>query len=1229
MLNPTRLLALLLSTLAAATVTGQRPPEPILPGVPPDLKVELFAREPLVRNPAAMAFDARGRLFVGQGPQYRNPKPDTPGDTVVILIDSDGDGIADRTKTFAEGLNSVQGLAWHGRDLWIGNSPDLTVVRDLDGDDVADEYVKVYTDLGNLEHANHGHTWAPDGKLYFSHGTSKGLTQPGRVAPKPFRDLWDVEAPAGTPDFPPPQVFTRESYKATYQDPRDNWGREGGVLRAGDMGAGLEIVARGLRNPWDIAFDSGFNWLGTDNDQSEGDRVFMPFFGAHFGWGHVWSTHWTGRDHPPTAPISGPVFDGSGTGILYYDAPQMPPAYRGVWFFNDWLRKTTFVYRPGWDGALIQPEGGRWQPFATGGGAGRAVANYGGGRDTAPAAVPTPLFRPVDIVAGPDGALYISGWGEEYGVVWKDGEQANEGRIFRISWPGAPAPRWDGPKRRNPVAQWTFEELIEDLGSLLPVWSIDAQDELVRRGPAVKDGLTALLQRGGLPQAKETWTLWTLGRIAPQDRGIDRWLAETGRTLSLNARIQTIRIAAHLIREHDPKGQLPAHAVAALKDDEPRVRFAAVQAIAQARQRHLVPQLSDLIARETDRVTAYAAWQALGEIAAPDALGALLKDPRGGVRRAALLALLERRLLDADRVKPLVQDRDSGTAEIAANWLAQSEGNPLIDIYPRPGDFVGSVTVKITPGIKPATVRYTLDGSEPTPESRSGSPGEIADTTTIKAALFVNGRQVGNTLAGTYRKRASNLALPELGAVDTPTTVEQVVTRLPDADPKRGAGLFSAAGCVACHRAGGEGRPIGPDLSTIGERDDADSVIRSILHPNQIIVEGYGLLTVSTKDGTGYAGIFESETDRTLHLVQMNGEAVAVDKSAITARRNVHQSPMPPYDGVLNPSDLADLVAWLMAQRGARAGDATPSTATGSSQAGASDRGFAWDIDSGRLSIRHDGRPVAEYVFTDPLVLRPHFRNLRAPSGARVTRTHPPGEGDATDHAAMHPGIWLAFGDISGEDFWRNKARIEHVSFTAQPAVRNERLTFATRNRLVAQDGSELAAQDSRFEIAPRGDHAFLLTWHAEIRGAGRELVFGDQEEMGLGVRVATDLTEKQGGLVVNSDGLAGAKTVWGKPADWAVYSRDIDGRSRGIAIFPARSNPNPTWWHSRDYGAIVANGFGSRVLPPSAGGKFVVKQGESLLLRYDLLMFDAPASSPIDLAAQYRQTQSGVSSRP
>src|SRR5688572_28986175 len=127
-----------------------------LPQVADGFEISLFARDPLVRNPCSLAFDARGRMFVGMGPQYRNPTPETPPDQVVIVQDTDGDGIADKTHPFATGFNCIQGLAWRGRDLWVANAPDLTVVRDLDGDDVADEYVRVFTDLGNIEHGLHG-----------------------------------------------------------------------------------------------------------------------------------------------------------------------------------------------------------------------------------------------------------------------------------------------------------------------------------------------------------------------------------------------------------------------------------------------------------------------------------------------------------------------------------------------------------------------------------------------------------------------------------------------------------------------------------------------------------------------------------------------------------------------------------------------------------------------------------------------------------------------------------------------------------------------------------------------------------------------------------------------------------------------------------------------------------------------------------------------------------------
>ncbi|MEZ6113810.1 MAG: hypothetical protein R3C99_22775 [Pirellulaceae bacterium] len=284
-----RLLLTLLSALLWTSMTIAADEE--LPIVPEGFVVDVVAREPMVSNPCVMAFDRLGRIFVGQGQQWRAPLPETPGDRVDILIDDDGDGIADRRKTFAEGFNSIQGLAWKGGDLWVANAPDLTVVRDTDGDDEADEYVRVYTGLGNLEHSLHGLNFGPDGKLYMSKGNSRGYNRLDQLAPKAFRELWGLPSPDGAPDYTPNEVTDKAGYKRNYHTPNDDWGQSGGVLRCdpidkvGNYGRNLEIVSRGFRNPWDITFDDGFNWLGTDNDQSQGDKIFAPFYGAHFGLG--------------------------------------------------------------------------------------------------------------------------------------------------------------------------------------------------------------------------------------------------------------------------------------------------------------------------------------------------------------------------------------------------------------------------------------------------------------------------------------------------------------------------------------------------------------------------------------------------------------------------------------------------------------------------------------------------------------------------------------------------------------------------------------------------------------------------------------------------------------------------------------------------------------------------------------------------------------------------------
>lgn len=702
-----------------------------LPQAADQLKVELIAKEPLVRNPCAMAFDHHGRLFIGMGPQYRSPTPETPGDSVFLLTDTNGDGSFDSRKQFATGFNSIQGIAWHGNDLWIANAPELTIVRDKDGDDVADEYILLYTDLGNLEHGLHGLTWGPDGRMYMSKGNSKGHTRPGRVAPLPFRELWGVTAPDGSPDFPTPGVFTPETYKHSYHDPADDWGREGGVLVCDDMGENLEIVSRGFRNPWDIAFDDSFTFQGTDNDQNEGDRVFNPIFGSHYGWGHPWSAHWTGQDHLPTPPITGKVFHGSGTGITFCNSPALPEAFRGIWIFNDWFRRTTFFYRPTWDGAHLTPETDEWMELVTG---------------------ESVLYKPTDIEVAPDGSIYILGWGTEYGLqADDDGNQINEGRIFRVS---ALTPTGENPVPTLSTERdrYSLDELISFFNSPINAVRVVAQEKLIDRGPATLSALHAKVNAGGLTTAEETWIVWAIGRIR-DDRDGKVAVMISNSELSLNTRIQAIRVLSHQARSDDAARVMPKSILFASDSEEPRLRFEAAQYCLRNPAIESDQVLINILSKEADEVVFYAAWQALRRAQTVESRLKLLSHPNGGVRCGAFLSLAEDRKLDGIQIRDFLADDDERVAEVAVLWLAKGSGNPLIRVDPPGAEFTAKVRVEVHPGLKPADIRYTVDGSDPTKESPRW-PGTLvlSETTTLKAVILVNGKPVGNIAEHLFRE---------------------------------------------------------------------------------------------------------------------------------------------------------------------------------------------------------------------------------------------------------------------------------------------------------------------------------------------------------------------------------------------------------------------------------------------------------------------------------------------
>ena len=282
----------------------------------------------------------------------------------------------------------------------------------------------------------------------------------------------------------------------------------------------------------------------------------------------------------------------------------------------------------------------------------------------------------------------------------------------------------------------------------------------------------------------------------------------------------------------------------------------------------------------------------------------------------------------------------------------------------------------------------------------------------------------------------------------------------------------------------------------------------------------------------------------------------------------------------------------------------------------------------GQVAIKIGGEQVAVYYHEDGETIRPFFAHLRAPGAPQVSRNHPPVVGkDRSDHGTFHPGLWMSFGDISGSDFWRLAARTKHDGDLEAPKGGKGKGTFAVHNHyLDQQDPSKIVCEeDGRFTILVR-PNGYLLLWDSTFYG-GKEFYFGDQEEMGIGFRVATPIRvemESAGsvpegnGTMVDSEGRKNGDEIWGNSADWCDYSGTLDGKRIGMTLFCHPDNFRPSWFHARDYGLLEANPFGRDAFGKGEKSKVPVKPGEELRLRYGVLVHASPEGEKIDLAAAY-----------
>ena len=118
--------------------------------VAPDLRLELFAAEPDIMKPIAMAWDDRGRCWVAETSDY--PHGVTPGgegnDRIKICEDTDGDGKADKFTVFADKLNIPTSLTFANGGLIVSQPPRFLFLKDTNGDDKADVRQDIITGWG-------------------------------------------------------------------------------------------------------------------------------------------------------------------------------------------------------------------------------------------------------------------------------------------------------------------------------------------------------------------------------------------------------------------------------------------------------------------------------------------------------------------------------------------------------------------------------------------------------------------------------------------------------------------------------------------------------------------------------------------------------------------------------------------------------------------------------------------------------------------------------------------------------------------------------------------------------------------------------------------------------------------------------------------------------------------------------------------------------------------------
>jgi putative membrane-bound dehydrogenase-like protein len=444
------------------------------------IEARLFASEPTITNPTNIDIDHRGRVWVCEAYNYRpaitgnDIQPE--GDRIVILEDTNGDGIQDKSTVFYQGpeINAPLGIWVMGNKAIVSQSPYVWMFTDTDGDDKADTKEIIFQGIDGEQHDHgmHAFVFGPDGKFYFNFGNSGAqlLDKNGNV----------IVDKSG-----------KEINTKNYQ--------EGLVFRSNTDFTDIEVLGQNFRNNYEVAVDSyGTMWQSdNDDDGNKGVRInFVMEFG-NYGYKDEmtrasWSAnrtnkekeiplqHWHLND-PGVVPNLLQTGAGSPTGILIYEGRLLPEVFWDQMIHSDAGPNVVRAYPVKNDGAGYSAE----------------MVNIMHGDKNQ-------WFRPSDVCVAPDGSLFVADWYDP-GVGGHQVGDLNRGRIFRL------AP----PKSKYKIPSYdltTVNGALEALQNPNLSWRYQAWQALQKQGSNAENGLNKMFESHENPRMRAR-AFWVLAKM--------------------------------------------------------------------------------------------------------------------------------------------------------------------------------------------------------------------------------------------------------------------------------------------------------------------------------------------------------------------------------------------------------------------------------------------------------------------------------------------------------------------------------------------------------------------------------------------------------------------------------------------------------------------------------------------------------------------------------------------